>query len=398
MVLNRETSPTVGGDFPPGPRKVYYMREIGPSVRLSTTLIWLIGWVTQTFAHIAGLMLSPGKKTEITPATLAIEAGELGWQNIEFEEIEKSAGEFLSADRIFRFVVDPRDPYLKQLRANLKTSPVSHVFWDPRTGSQNYVGGVLQSLAVGIIFAYRNIIPIAFGTDVSHRLWRMKMIAVTASTGVCLSLISPRRIRSLFPHGRIIGPMIMPISRTTFELLGRRLEEGSGQVREGVGFMGSLYEPRLTILNEIRQQLAHDGQDFDIKGRPLGKKKHPSRQYWDYLLRTRIVVTTTSQVASAGFDCRDANQLVYRCTEALAAGAVLVVENVMDLDKFFNDGEHVAVFDTPLQAVQIIRKILRNPRVESSLRENGRTRVGELVRTHAFWRAVDSSLGVKGLR
>lgn len=372
------------------------MRSPRLFIQLSANALWLVGWVSQAFAMFVRFVVSLGSKTKLRPSKLAIEAGVRGWESIEFEEIEKSAGEFLSTDSVYRFVVDTEASYLKQLRDNLRDSPVSHLFWDPRSGSQNYRGGILEALAVGVILAYQNVIPIAFGTDVSHRLWRMKMIAVTASRGVCLSLISPKIVGSLFPHGRLIGPMIMPISRTTYESLGRKLEEDSLMTRSGVGFMGSLYEPRLRILNEIGQQLALCGEDFEIQGRMLGKKKISASKYWDYLLGARIVVTTTSQVEAEGFDCRDANQLVYRCTEALAAGAVLVMENVTEVDKVFVDGEHALVFDTPNQAVQQIKRVLQNPRLEASLRENGRRRVGELVKTHAFWRAVDSSLGVRG--
>lgn len=367
-------------------------------VVLLTRAVWITASTVQALAGVFGFISTGRRRNSDSQSVLAIEAGEKGWESIEFHEIQQSAEEFLSPDQVLPFQISPELSYLKQFRANISSRQISHFFFDPRTSSQGFLKGIAEAIAVGAILAHRNITPIAFGTDVSHRLWRMKIVAVTASKGVCLSLISPRKVKSFFPHNRIVGPVIMPLSCRTFESLQDSTTDGSTSTRIEIGFIGSLYEPRTSVLREINELLNDRGHQLEIFGRQLGQPKEDAESYWASLMSTRILVTTTSQVKASGFDFRELNQLVYRCTEALAAGAILVMEKVSDAEKIFTDDKEVMTFETPREATNKILKILDDRVLEDRLRLAGQRKVRALIEANTFWRQIDGALGPNGFR
>jgi len=346
-------------------------------------------------ATMRKLLMSCGilRKGQASRAVVCIAAGEKGWEAIEFQELSRSAREYVGEQRVVELVVSSPRTYLRQVWRVLADSEVSHYLFDPRTGSQEFLASYFQSLAIGTMLAYRGVIPIAYCTDISERNWRLQVALVTAISGVCVCFMDSLKLDRIFPHQRVVGPSIMPFSIETFEkvsALGRSSLSGNAGK---VSFVGSLYEPRTTTLSKIRSLLAEDGISFDVSTRKMGEPKGSEDAYWESLSASDIQVTTTSQIRHRGADMSEVNQLVYRATETLVCGAALVIEEVAGIDNFFQDRVHLYCYKTPEEAVSIIRELLAERSTLAAVKLAGQQKIEEIVRGHIFWRTIDSALG-----
>ena len=137
---------------------------------------------------------------------LMIEAGERGWQAIEFQELYQSAVEYLGTDAVEKLVVDKSKAYVPQVRKTLENEQVTHYFYDPRTGSQELLGGFAEALKLAILFARYRVSPIVYLTDLAFRQWRCKASAVSAVSGVTVTFMMPKVVQPIFPHRRLAGP------------------------------------------------------------------------------------------------------------------------------------------------------------------------------------------------
>ena len=333
------------------------------------------------------------RKGQASRAVVCIAAGEKGWEAIEFQELSRSAREYLGEQRVVELVVSSPRTYLRQVWRVLADSEVSHYLFDPRTGSQEFLASYFQSLAIGTMLAYRGVIPIAYCTDISWRNWRLQVALVTAISGVCVCFMDSLKLHRIFPHQRVVGPSIMPFSLETFEKVSALRSASSVRNKELVSFVGSLYEPRTTTLFKIRRLLAEDGIRFHVATRKMGEPRGPNVAYWEALSGSEVQVTTSSQVFEVGRDMAEVNQLVYRVTESLVCGAALVIEDVEGISAFFEDRVHLYCYKNPEEAVSIIKELLADRRKLSAVKLAGQQRIEEIIRGQIFWRTIDSALG-----
>jgi hypothetical protein len=324
---------------------------------------------------------------------VCIEAGSRGWESIEFQEISQSAREYAGEGAVIELVIESPRTYLGQVRKTFAKSEVTHYFYDPRTGSQNFFPSLWQSLILGTMLTLMDIVPIGYGTNISERQWRLQLAIVTAKKGVCVCFMDASALSRIFPHRRIVGPSIMPFSLKTFERISTLRPESNSQQKKPASFVGSLYEPRTTTLSQIKEGLDKRGISFEVSTRNLGERKGPEESYWEALSGAEIQITTTSQLRLRGTDMSEVNQLVFRSTEALVCGAALVIEAVEGMGIHFQDGLHLYSFSTPDEAVAIVEKLLRDKAQLASVQLAGHQKIEEVIRSQLFWRTVDVALG-----
>jgi hypothetical protein len=326
---------------------------------------------------------------------LAIEAGPKGWESIEFQEISQSAREYVGDDRVVSLVIQSGYGYLRQVRQHLLNTEATHYFYDPRTASQRPLAAVLQALGLLFLLSIFGVEPIGYGTDIGIRRHRRQLAIVTARQGVVVCFMRAATLQRDFPHSRIVGPSLMPFSLATFEDISRVLKQAGGRREYPVSFVGSLYEPRTSVLMAVQKGLSEGGVHLEIVGRKPGFPRAPDSQYWQTFVSSEISITTTGQVFGAGLDFAQENQLVYRTTEALVCGSVLLVEHVEGFERYFENGSHLFTFGTPQQAVAIIQDLLGNKSKLRVTQEAGRKRIEELVKGQVFWKTLDSVLRVR---
>lgn len=362
---------------------------LAPNIAIYTLFFfaWIVGRI---FSALASRKSS--RKTE--SPLLAIEAGEAAWEHIFFQELDASAREFFGGNGVVRLSVKSKKTYVRELRELILDARPTHYFFDPRTGSPQGLRGIIEAFAVLITLSRSGVVPIAYCTDISVRRDRFKAAIVTAVAGVCMNLSSPVHVRQMFPHTRLVGPAIMPISKKTALSLRRRAEARLPAEKPRAAFYGSLYEPRTTQLEAIRHALADRGIRFDIHGRAPGEERITTSQYWADLINTDIAVSTSSQVSSRGMDNSRQSHLIYRYTEALACGSCLVIERAPGYEDWFEHGKNVMVWDTPAEAANLIETLIGNQELRREIRKSALDWAWGTTEKNVFWMSIYGAISL----
>lgn len=328
---------------------------------------------------------------------LCVEGGPAGWAIIELIELATSAAEYLGEENVRRVVVPSRDVYLDTVRAAMQDGRPTHYLYDPRTGSQHWLHAPWQAFRVGMLAAQHDVVPIGWLTDLPIRRWRLQVAIATAASGVTATLMAAGQVARMFPHRRLSGPVMMPLSESTLRTLeARRMMPRELRPARAI-FTGSLYEPRTTALFAIRDGLQARGLDLEILSRELGGPRVPNEVYWERLADAEIVVTTADQVFGDGIDETGLPHLIYRYTEALAAGALLIAPPVPAIERYFTPGVHFVPFDGAENAVEVIAHYLVNETDRLRIATAGYQRVQHLVRARMCWSSIDAALGTDAL-
>lgn len=360
-------------------------------------LIKLIFIVTLLIKLLLIILLQFSKNSKKLKSNICIEAGVKGWESIEFKEYYQSAIEYLSEDQVYKFVLKNEKNYVKEVKKIIIKHKITHYLYDPRTGSQNTFNALFESILISIILNQYGVTPIALSTDLSVRRWRYQVAIVTALKGVVVCFMSTNKIKRMFPHNRVIGPSLMPFSVKTKNELQKIITNKKKNKVPRIIFSGSMYEPRTSILIEIRDGLKKLGIDFEILGRKLGSQRVSDSEYWERLVSADIVLTTADQMIQEGTDCTEIKHLIYRYLEVLVCGSILIAQEVPGVRRFFVPGEHFVTFDSSENAISQIHDIFQRIESFKEIAYEGNKRANVLIESRVFWVLIDSSLGKDSL-
>lgn len=341
------------------------------------------------------LLFSFSKKTDHAKesnALFCIEAGEKGWESIEFKEIYQSAVEFIGNDKVLKLTIKRDADYISQVKDFIGCNKITHYLYDPRTGSQDFFTGLKQSFYMAFLLHSYRIIPIVLLTDLSVRTWRSQSAVVSAKSGIVITFMSPQKIQPIFPHRRLVGPSLMPFSNNTLNKLKLLKEANSHQQYFVVRFTGSLYEPRTTFLNHVNKILKNSNQELEILGRTLGSTRVTDDEYWNRLSSALIIITTADQMQQEGTDWTWIPHLVYRYLEVLAAGSLLMAPVVPCLARYFIPDIHFVSFTTAENAAEKASYYLNHPDEARKIAAAGHDKATHLIRSHLFWIQIETGL------
>tara|TARA_B100001093_G_C26828233_1_gene1014985 strand:+ start:1327 stop:2415 length:1089 start_codon:yes stop_codon:yes gene_type:complete len=327
-------------------------------------------------------------RTKNRKTKLFIEAGTKGWESIEFKELYLSACEYLNSDNVEKVTIDRNQNYLRQIWFEVKSNQPTHYLYDPRTGSQSYWIAIIHSFIISVIFNWYNTKPIVFCPDIAYRRWRTQSAIVSCYSGILVTLMSPKKIGAMFPHSRMVAPSIMPFSKETFETIDKINIE-----RHGVLFIGSLYEPRTTIINSINEKLKNRNLKIEIIGRENGAQRRPDDIYWSNIKSAKILFTTSNQINDFENDKYWITHLIYRYTEALVCGTLLIANYVPGIEKLFEPQNHFVPFEDENDAANLIEYYLNNEDKSKLIAESGKKRVMTHIESKTFWTSIDFALG-----
>lgn len=354
-----------------------------------------INWCLLFFVGMARNLVKRPKKNK--PSILCIEAGSGGWEIIEYKELYASACDFLGSKQVHKVIITRDKNYLEQLKQTIAELSPTHYLYSPRTGSQQWLIGLYQSFKISFLLYWHNITPITSLTDLPVRAWRAQCAVITARTGLVVSLMLPREVHPIFPHKRLIGPSLMPFSETTMDQIN---ELSRNKPRGGAPtavFAGSLYEPRITLLNDISKGLTARGFNLEIKGRRMENKRGPDSEYWQTLINASMVVTTAEQQVDNRRDWNWLPHFIYRYTEVLICGSLLVAPDIPGIRRYYTPGVHFIAFSSSSQAVETIADHLNNEAKIEKIAAQGKAKAQALVRSHTYWACVDTALGKESL-
>ncbi len=339
--------------------------------------------------------LLPGRRSRAAGTLLGIESGRVGWTHVFYEELLQSAAEYLDGAPIARLEVDRDQPYLPQFRELVARDPITHLVIDPRTGSQAWGRVLIDLLVMAGTLTRRGIVPIVVLTDASFRRHRLQAAVLTAFSGVVVTFMSAELIAPLFPHRRIIGPLPMPVSVRRLDWLEQVRAAHPLPERPTVRFIGSVYPPREQFLGRLSGLLSERGIELRINADKYGTSND---DYWTILATSDVIITTTLQGMPRPYmDWIWNQQLVFRFSEALSAGAVLVSPAVAGGDRFFRPLVDFMPFTTLSDAVGALESLVADGELLGRIRAAGHRTAAALDRDHAFWRAVEEALGTDTL-
>lgn len=330
--------------------------------------------------------------------TLILSAGARGWESIEFKELFTSACEYLGAVKVYKHSVVDTTKYYEDVKHTLKNVKCTHFLYDPRTGNQSLIKGTWDVIKISYLLVGYNITPIVLSTDLSIRSWRIRSSFVSVISGIVICFVSPSKIHPIFPHRRLYGPFLMPLSLNTFNTLSFLKTLQNVNHKKHAIFIGSLYEPRTTMLNQIKDGLIQKGFDLDIRGRVLGGPRKPDSEYWATMVNADIIFTTADQISLPEIDWSWVQNLVYRYVEVLASGSLLIAPEVPGVDRYFKSGVHFVAFTTPSEAIEKIVYYLRNKLERDRIAAEGNKMARALVESRIFWTLIDSNLSFKSLK
>jgi hypothetical protein len=369
-------------------------------------LLSRLPWFTFIIAYLAikcrqvfAWFFRSARHRHLDVGCIAIEAGEQGWNAIEFKELYLSATEYAGVRFVRKVVIDKSVPYVPQVKQALEHYNITHYVYDPRTGKQDYWGAMIESVSIALLMARYSVIPIVYLTDLSVRVWRCQASAVSAVKGTVVTFMTPKLVQPIFPHRRLAGPSLMPLSRVTLLRLQqlRKTLEANNLIQPIVRFTGSLYEPRTSFLNDFRAKLSETGHSVEILGRKLGSARVSDGEYWRRLASAAIVITTSDQAHQPGTDYIWIPHLVFRYLEVLACGSLLLASEVPGISRYFKANRHFISYSSLDDAVERAKYYLEHPDLAEKIRISGHERARQLIETHSFWIQIDTALGADSI-
>jgi hypothetical protein len=343
------------------------------------------------------LFIFKKKEKKSKQTKLCIEAGEKGWESIEFKEYYQSACEYMGSEHVIKLILRQNQTYINEVNSTVKRREVTHYFYDPRTGSQDFWRGILESLKIAILFKRENITPICLSTDLAVRRWRIQAAIVTSVSGIVICFMSSKEMEEIFPHKRLSGPNVMPFSKQTYDKINNINQQEKNSGKEEVVFSGSLYEPRTATLKYIEQGLKIKDINFKIYGRNLGSKRVSDEDYWKRLINTEIVFTTADQMIQKGTDFTHVRHVVYRYLEVLVTGSMLVAQDVPGIRRFFTPGVHYVAYKNNEDAIELISYYIKNKVEALKIAKEGQEKANSIIESKVFWLMIDAALGTKSL-
>lgn len=362
-------------------------------------LVFIPFWITRLVLFLLIPLrwaMAPRRPVDLATG-LCMEAGARGWEIIEFKELYASACEYLGSDRVHKIVINRDEDYVPQTRRAVDQFRPTHYVYDARTGSQTWLTGLRQAFRIAVLFHVRGVTPICILSDLPMRGWRAQCAMVSARAGVVISLMSPRVFRPIFPHGRVVAPLPMSFSEATLNLVDELSARRSEPMPPAAVFVGSLYEPRTTILREMKDGLAARGFTLDLKARELGTPKSHDEEYWTRLCNAAMIVTTADQIEVPGADWTQCPHMIYRYIEVTACGALLVAQAVAGIERYFTPGEHFVAYSSPAHAVEVMAYYLVHDNERRRIAQRGKERARALIRARIYWTCVDVALGKDAL-
>lgn len=319
-----------------------------------------------------------------------IQCGQHGLALLEYEEIVTSAREFFGAEAVSILPIKSPDNYIRPTIKAIRQTKPTHLWVDPRTGSQSRTRGPLQSLLLSIVLAWHDVTPIVWLTDVHVPRWRLQAELIAATSGRICVMAHPALSDIAVVSDRVVGPLPLPVSRTTIERLRniRRMRDASREPR--VIFIGSVYPPREQIVREVVDILAAGGIHLEVIGREVGGHRISNDEYWHHLATADVVLATALPARLPGQDPSEQPHLVFKFSEALAAGAALVIHEVPGAAHLFEPNIHFVPFQRSEEAAAAIAELCSDQNRRMRLSGAGTQRLRELAASGYFWeRAMD---------
>lgn len=360
--------------------------------RILSSLIFIFYWLMNIFLFPTRILRLLTLSDEMRRnSVICLEAGSAGWSLIEFKELYYSACEYIGAERVRKISIEPNQNYYTQVKAAVTVNRPSHYFIDPRTGTQRWFSGIIESIRICVLLTFNGITPIVLLADFGERTHRIQAVILTAFRGVVLTFVAQSKAGALFPHNRVIGPSLMPLSLSTLTELDHMKHEAPLIFETRALFVGSLYEPRTTFILQLADKLEGKELKLEIRSRAPNGARMPDAEYWRLLSTYPITVTTATQSDSS--DCIWIAQFSYRYLEALISRTLLLAPEVPGANRYFIPGQHFVSYLSVDDAADKIEYYMKNNTERAKIALQGELHARSLIESKIYWLSIDLALG-----
>jgi hypothetical protein len=338
--------------------------------------------------------LSPFKPSE-GKRCMILESGTKGWETLFYEQLLISAKEELTDLMIYKLEIKNRGNYSSEQADQIREiNPCqgSYIFCDPRTGSQSFFRAVLESFRTLLVLRRRGLVPLVLLTDFPIRRWRIQAGILTARNGLILTLSSNDYIYPIMPHNRVFGPYIFPFSQSLLLAINNGIKTVKNRSHDVI-VVGSLYEPRTTIVRELTDQLKKKGIHlYKSGGSHASLMRISNTEYWSNLEDSKICFTTADHAVETKGDYLHVRHLIYRYLEALACGCILVAQHVPSADHILEVGFDYLDYENIEEAVEKISSLLKDENVLQEMINRNHLKFATIIQNFGFWKFAMNSL------
>jgi glycosyltransferase involved in cell wall biosynthesis len=233
-------------------------------------------------------------------------------------------------------------------------------------------------------------------TDPCITLWRLQSIIASRANGSIATPMSNEKLGWLVWRIKISGPLPMPISmRTSMFMRGQLLESiRNFDGIESLTFRGSLYRPRLNFFANLNTILEQKGSPLRLIANSKDESLILTADYWNALIDNAVCITTTFQVVPEGIraDRPWINQMVFRISEALAAGNLLFSSSCPGLEELFERGKHYVEYKDEEDLANQIIFYSSNTIEATKIRLEGNAQMFNLIAKQFFWREITKNM------
>lgn len=368
-------------------------RKIRKSIELIRELpIALMTQVLIIAVDLLDLLLQAFTQEASANSGVLIEAGPRGWDSILFEELLTSAEEFFGSENVIRLISFPNEDRLKQLAIATQSKKVRMMIYDPRTNFNNSICDLYDALRIFVYCRLQGIKVISYLTDPSVTLWRLQSVIASKSEGIIITPMSNKELGWLAWRVKLYGPLPMPISRKTLINLQNQFSESMMTFHgfKNFVFRGSLYPPRIAFFRELNQALKERGSSIRIITQSKDEISILATDYWKGLIDNAVCITTTFQEVADGIHANrlSINQMVFRISEALAAGNLLFSASCPGIEKFFQKGEHFVEYTDERDLADKMIFYSSNIDKASRIRLLGNKQMSKIISEQYFWKEI----------
>lgn len=197
----------------------------------------------------------------------------------------------------------------------------------------------------------------------------------------------------LIPDRLEVGPVTMPVSRLSLDLVTQRIEGVSAT--SDVSFIGAMYPYRVDLIRELRAlgvEVAVNPHRRDT-AEDFASSRTDQPEWLDYMAGLAASrMTLNFSRSSAG----ESEQYKTRVIEAMLAGTLLLTDDRDSTSRFFSDGVEYARFDDVTDLVRVIPEWLADPDRVERVRRAGQARARD-VALNDFWIRINAGLIARGL-
>lgn len=321
---------------------------------------------------------------------IVVEAGEAGWNLLEYRELTRSLDEQVQGKTtVVRWTYKGLASRIAMILSMKRGGEWKYVY-SPRTeGNYDSIAATLAIVITSILTRLSGGEIYFILTDANEYSLRRMAWMATLLGGNVLSVVAPRVLKNAGSRLATSGPFMFQISDQTIgRLLQKDQQSASAPADITQGFninthsrqrpkvllMGALYPERAVYFDEVYKLLVYS--DFEVVYSHRSKEgvRNSEEDYWKEILDSKYVITT-SFMTRTGADIVSknigkTNHLIFRFPEVFVCKRLLISQEPNGCRHLITPGIHYCAANSPSDTLGLLTYYESNPDEYSKICES----------------------------